>query len=404
MEELDIQKNKIANRISLALKNIPKGLFDILSIKKKIMRNPPICDFERGELEKFPDKFIDLRSYDLRKIDIKDKSYQLKDALYDDKTQRPEKEQLPEWFDPEKTMELNKNPWLGIRELHEQGITWKWVNVAIIDQTLLVDHKEYKNNIQFYYETKDRCPQAEMHGPAVASLAVGKSVWVAPDAGLYYIAEKSDDPQNFAIKHAKLIEKIIKINTTLSDDKKIRALSMSETYDKQEKESYDIIMASIEKAKKAWIFVITGDLDELYWCPICGLDKDLLADPDDVNSYLPAITRKNKYNPDMFNFLAEKNKEQEVLLAPMWSRSMASPTGNDDYVFYARGWISRVVPYIAWIYALACQVYPKITPELFLKIAKETWTPINKEQNGNNLYLGKIINPQKLINEIKKLS
>lgn len=404
MEKIDSQKNTAVNKIYLALKNIPKGISDILSVNKKIIRKPSACDFERNTLEKFPDTFIDLRSYDLHNLDIKDTANKLKDMLYDSKTQRPEKNKLPEWFDPKKIMELNKNPGLGIRELHEQGITWKWVNVAIIDQTLLVDHKEYKDNIQFYYETKDRCPQAEMHGPAVASLAVGKSVWVAPDAGLYYIAEKSDDPQNFAIKHAKLIEKIIKINTTLSDDKKIRVLSMSETYDKQKKESYDIIMASIEKAKKAWIFVVTGDLDDLYWCPICGLDKDFLADTNDAKSYIPAVTRKNKYIPDMDNFLAEKNTEQEVLFAPMWSRSMASPTGNDDYVFYARGWISRVVPYIAWIYALACQVYPKITPEIFLKIAKETWTPMNKKQDGKNLYLGKIINPQRLIDEIKKLS
>ena len=53
------------------------------------------------------------------------------------------------------------------------------------------------------------------------------------------------------------------------------------------------------------------------------------------------------------------------LLIPMDARTTASPTGNKDYVFYGMGGISWTAPYLAGVYALACQIDPKITPEKF---------------------------------------
>jgi subtilisin family serine protease len=88
-------------------------------------------------------------------------------------------------------MELGKNPGLDIRQLHEQGITGRGVGIAIIDQTLLVDHQEYVNQLRLYEEGSDiqgGWLQTQMHGPAVASIAVGKTTGVAPEADLFYIA------------------------------------------------------------------------------------------------------------------------------------------------------------------------------------------------------------------------
>jgi hypothetical protein len=56
----------------------------------------------------------------------------------------------------------------------------------------------------------------------------------------------------------------------------------------------------------------------------------------------------------------------------MDSRCTASPTGNEDYVFYREGGWSWSIPYIASLYALACQVRPQITPEVFWAKAIET--------------------------------
>ena len=71
-------------------------------------------------------------------------------ASFDSQTQWPAANKIPAGFDWRKIMELNKDPGLEVRALHEQGITGKGVSIAIIDQTLLVDHIEYKDRLRLY--------------------------------------------------------------------------------------------------------------------------------------------------------------------------------------------------------------------------------------------------------------
>lgn len=85
----------------------------------------------------------------------------------------------------------------------------------------------------------------------------------------------------------------------------------------------------------------------------------------------------------------------------MDSRCTASPTGADDYVFYREGGMSWSVPYVAGLYALACQVNPDITPEIFWTEALDTGDTISISDNQK---LGKIVNPIKLIERIETLS
>ena len=54
---------------------------------------------------------------------------------------------IEEVLNPDNVMELGKNPGLGIRKIHEEGLTGKGVNIAIIDQGLNLDHEEYNSNI-----------------------------------------------------------------------------------------------------------------------------------------------------------------------------------------------------------------------------------------------------------------
>ena len=83
----------------------------------------------------------------------------------------------------EQLLEEGKDPGLGVRELHEQGITGEGVNVAIIDQNLLLDHPEYADRVAAYYDSG--CGEeisGSMHGPAVLSLLAGETIGVAPGA------------------------------------------------------------------------------------------------------------------------------------------------------------------------------------------------------------------------------
>ena len=86
----------------------------------------------------------------------------------------------------------------------------------------------------------------------------------------------------------------------------------------------------------------------------------------------------------------------------MDSRTTASPTGKDEYVFYPMGGMSWAIPYIAGMYALAAQVKPEITPEEFWKIALETGQTIEILREGQSYQLGPILDPAALIGALKR--
>ncbi len=366
----------------------------MLSPKNKIsiVRRPGPSDFSfihPGKMTELPkyDKNsnqmwqVDIRSSDLTLLDLTDRLEDLLSSSFDSKTKWPD--ELPKDFNPINIMDLGKNPGLGIRELHKKGVTGKGIGIAIIDQTLLVDHEEYKNRIKMYEEIHNIGDTSEMHGPAVASIAVGKSVGVAPEADLYYIAETHGEFREGEFKWdltwlAKSIDRIVEVNKTLPKSKKIKVISISLGIGNT-MNGYEKALASIEKAKEDGIYTVYVGAD-----PFLGLGRNPLKSADDINSYTLGLFLQKK--PDYDN---------SQVLIPMDSRCTASPTGVNDYVFYREGGMSWAVPYVAGLYALACQVNPDINPETFWKEAIKT-SSVNKAE------LGKIINPVKLVDSITK--
>jgi hypothetical protein len=119
------------------------------------------------------------------------------------------------------------NPGLGIRKLHEEGITGKGVHVAIIDQNLLLDHPEFAGKIIKYHDTGCNMADDEgsMHAPAVTSLLVGTRMGVAPDAKVYFAAAPSWTKD--AMYQAEALSWIIEENAYLPKGEKIRVVSVS---------------------------------------------------------------------------------------------------------------------------------------------------------------------------------
>lgn len=364
-----------------------------------IVRKPAVADYSlinHGKMTELPsynpdsDEFwqVDLRSSDLTNLDLSERINDLIYTDFDTKTQWPNK--LPDGFDPQMIMELGKNPGLRLRELHKKGVTGKGIGIAIIDQGLLVDHVEYKEQLKLYEEIHCSDEKAQMHGPAVASIAVGKTVGVAPEADLYYIAEthgvyKESEEFEWDLSWvAKSIDRIVEINKTLDEGKKIRVISISLGIG-GDMNGYEKALKSIEKANQEGIHTIYVGSNEYI-----GLGRDPFKSADDVNSFTKGEFWKNwEY-------------ENERLLIPMDSRCTASPTGVDDYVFYRKGGISWSVPYVAGLYALACQVKPDITPDVFWEEAFET-SDIIFVDNSSKEQLGKIVNPTRLIEKIEKI-
>jgi subtilisin family serine protease len=170
---------------------------------------------------------VDLRKADLSKLDLRASLGDLMYAAFDDRTVWPAPDRMPSGFDRQKIMELGKNPGLGVRRLHEKGITGRGVRVAIIDQPLLVKHQEYAGRVRLY-EEMDLPSQMnpQMHGAAVASIALGKTVGVAPEGELYYIAMQFTDKSTLQ-RLARCVHRVIAVNAQLPKDNKIRVISIS---------------------------------------------------------------------------------------------------------------------------------------------------------------------------------
>ena len=339
---------------------------------------------------------IDYRSADLSALDLSGSGADLLYAIFDSHTTWPEASKMPAGFDWQKIMEIGKNPGLGMRALHAQGLTGKGIGIAIIDQTLLVDHIEYRSRLRLYEEYDDAVGAvSSMHAPAVASIAVGKTLGVAPEADLYFIATgtcgfiiRAED-LNFDC-HAKAVRRVIAINQGLPESRKIRVLSMSIGWTPQSK-GYAEITSAVEAAKAAGIFVISTSLSDTDGLYFNGLGRTALDDPDKFTSYLPGSWWSSKF------YAGQTRTPQQILLVPMESRSTASPTGPQDYVHYPSGGASWAVPYLAGTYALAAQVKPDVTPEEFWATALQTGQTIQIAHDGKTYTLGTILDPQALI-------
>ncbi len=371
----------------------------------KIDRHPaPASWADQGPLAEMPaydpdseDSFqVDLRGYDLSALDLRGSLADLWLADFDDRTVWPPAERMPPDFYWQRIMELGRNPGLGVRSLHAQGVTGQGVGIAIIDQPLLVDHQEYSDRIRLYEEIQvDPSTEARMHGAAVASIAVGKTVGAAPGADLYYIGSWTDDlgvgENGFAYNftyYAQAVRRIIEINGQLPARRRIRVIAVQVGWRPEEK-GYDDITAAVDEAKAAGILVVSSSLEETFGLKFHGLGRDPLADPDAFESYEPGFW----WAEDFFSGGAFSDR----LLVPMDSRTTASPGGIDEYVFYRQGGWSWSIPYIAGVYALACQVDPEITPGRFWESAMQTARTVQVTHEGRVYSLGPILDPVALI-------
>lgn len=361
-----------------------------------IFRNPEISLYNRDitPLDSLPflnkeEGYIDLRGYDLTKLNLSDKIYDLLLSDFEDKTLWPTT--LPDGFDPKKISEIGKNPGLGIFELHTEGITGENIGIGIIDQVLLVNHIEYKNNIKYYNEIGiKRNSSSEMHGSAVVSIISGETCGVAPSSDIYYIATSVGKSKNnefiYDFKYmASAINELIDLNKNLPQNKKIKVISLSIGWDSSQI-GYNEIMDACKKANDNDIFVVSSSISDMYENKYFfhGLGREPLNDPDDFKSFNKSFWGAQGY------------KKKDILLIPMDSRTTASPQGKNDYVFYRSGGWSWSIPYIAGIYALGCQVNPDLTHKLFWEKAIETGV-------SNDFSNGVIINPKALIEELKKI-
>ncbi len=300
---------------------------------------------------------------------------------YDDKTfSKTSKEHLPEWYDPLEIFEKWKTIWLWINEAHNQWYTWKWVWVAICDRKLKA-HKDIKTAT---YTVDENSKNNEFfHGSAVSSILAGKQTWVAPDVDLHYFAEYSDKSKESwgnALKSS--LEKIYEMNKELPNNKKIRVVSISwPLYWKN-------IEETAQKLRSSWVWILdSSEFFKNFWY---------------LNKEDPA------WNPDNFDNYKHWLGKPESVYVNSWNRTVADPMNETAYRHDPKASASWAIPAVAWYYALACQADQKMTPEKFIKLAKETayqretvvWE-MEKDYAGIPINI-KIIDINKLIKKINE--
>jgi hypothetical protein len=236
---------------------------------------------------------------------------------------------------------------------------------------------------------------------------------VAPEADLYFIAEYPGRAKSSGLGPffdiqltvvAQAIDRLVAINKTLPPKRQIRVISIS-TGIMPVMAGFSEAKQAIARAAKEGIYTVYVGSD-----PLGGLDRQPLADPDQFHSYVSHYVgarslRSEGKESRLLRFVpilgALVESKRSRLLVPMDSRCTAAPTGDSDYAFYRKGGASWTVPWIAGLYALACQVRPDITPDLFWDTAQKTSVTARAKQDEADVEFGPIVNPEALLEALQ---
>ena len=282
---------------------------------------------------------------------------------FDDRTELPDAEFLPNGFNPTHFKEQGKDYGLKLKSLHEKGITGNGVKIAIIDQSLS-DHEEYHNKILHYEEIYPN-PFAKhfgaMHGSAVTSLAIGTNCGVAPEAEVYYFATPFHDFNNDVPDRTYVMEALkrcIEINKKLSINERISAVSISAELNPSI-QGCEKIDEYLKEAKEIGLEVIYCDMFKKRGLSMNGYNRDMNKDTNDEANIIPITNLiDGRMSQDWF----DKDKSKTILI-PCDHRTMASEKGYNEYMHTARGGFSWLPPQVTGLYALAKQIDRSCTLE-----------------------------------------
>jgi serine protease AprX len=377
MEILDVRYSNLNARFGrmrefsapftlLWLKAGGKGI-DIGQERKIVLRN-------EGDLDKF-DPFWGFANVSLARLDLRGHIELLEKMPFDTQTIWPESDKMPEGFDPVTLLEEGKNPGLGVRSLHEQGIDGRGVTIAIIDQPLLRNHQEYADRLVEYEPVGllTALASPKMHGPPVSSIAVGKTCGVAPKASLRYFAVRMWVPDNKP--YCYVIDKLIDFNKGKDITQQVRVVSISTGMFRQQA-NFDRWRETLARAEENGILVVTCHPDFLQYGT---LERISGQDPDEASSY-----RRGKYG-----------RRENVLHVPAGNRTIASHHGPDVYTFDHTGGMSWAAPYLAGLAALAYQVKPDIDPKTIVDL----WLKTATQSDSGPM----IVNPVGFIEAVRKI-
>ena len=314
--------------------------------------------FQPPEVITSVEPYDDVRCKDMSQLDLSDRPDLPATLWFNLDTIWPAPDKMPAGCDPNIIMTNAMNPGLGVRALHQQGITGAGVNVAIIDQPMYLDHPEFAGKIVAYYDTTGSGPDSSMHGPSVTSLLVGENCGTAPEARVYYVAAPSW--LRDAAYYADGLDWIIAQNEALHASEKIRVVSVSAAPSGENSPFlYNNVMwdETCARAEATGILIIDCS-DER------GLTNRGWYDPNDPENVVKFTAAVPGYPP---------SGSSEGIYLPV-SRTMAEESfeGDFSYHYTCRGGLSWTVPYCAGVLAMGWQVQPELSKEQMVDLLFQT--------------------------------
>jgi hypothetical protein len=289
-------------------------------------------------------------------------------------------------------MELGKNPGLGIRSLHAQGVTGTGVSVAIIEPWCNSTNPEYADRIVEYHAVGDDPYDAQYSrwtppSSAALGLLAGESVGTAPGVSVYMVVVSSVNYRDTYLTDA--LRWIVEKNTTLPAGNKIRVVSCSRTPQGPWNNSWDERewLSARNRAEQEGILVLdctqsSALVDACYhdlFSPdslqLCGIGYP--GEPSYLSSgrlYAPASRRTVVNGPDT--------------AGPRYK--YVGSAAEMGWVSSGRLWTG--VPYLAGVLALGWQLRPDLTKEKMVELAFSS-----AYRKGN----ASIINPPTFIDSVR---
>ncbi len=311
----------------------------------------------------------------------------------EDDSREGETSSTVEEVDPEVLLEAGKNPGLGVRALHAQGITGAGVHVGLIDMPLKLGHPEYAGQIVSYHYNgmePGNNNMSSMHGPYVTSLLVGKQCGTAPGAKLH--VEALDLAEHDAGLCARALDRFVTYNESAPKDQRIRVVSVSAgpSGEGSRYKNQSLWDESVERAEAQGILVL-----DLTWhhgiISICWMD---LKDRENVEACTPG-----------FRYGSVEVDEGHIHV-PRTPRTSARAPSDGPFGYryadggrrskkpYSKSGYSPTIPYAAGVLAMGCQIRPDLTGAQMKELLFES---AHVHKSG-----AKIINPTAFIDLVRK--
>lgn len=337
-----------------------------------------IVQAEKTQAELFT--FLESVGYDLQCADLRDVDFAKVmtneldwEITYDTRTLWPDN--VKDGFDPKELLETSKQPSFHLQQLHEQGITGRQVGIGVIGQPILLQHDELRDCVKMYKSNSKSYTATDVSTWGVSYMA-GKQVGVAPDANIYYIADVPDtlmqnDQMVYDIsRYADDIYELLDVNATLSENEKIRILLLP-IYDfNNQSQGVEEVQAAIQEAILQGMIILNDDENQNIHYE--ALKRNTSLDVNDLTAYDPnhisSIDSINGYH-------------EHTLFVPMGCKTLASPIGEHDYVYFASYGGDMMNYYLAGVFALALQVNPDLTKREIETLLYHTGINMNIEDH-----------------------